>query len=436
MRPSSTSDDAVTLTCMRQVLAASARRRGRGHGARDDRVRDGIGTCCGRGRRVGEGTPGRHRRRPHLYLRSRGPDHPPSCSSRASTTRRIRGPSPTPRRRSPHLRRCSPASRKVTRCLSTTRRARSVRPTCAAHHHPHTPVDNPRTLDVQAADLARSGAGQGPGSVPAGGALVRRHDRPAVRAAARRPGRGIVFVDAFAPTIKPLFGELWPQYEELLNHPGLALDQDPTWETVDADEAIATLAAGPPLPSVPFRGREQGVALRRRAGRPADVVARLEQVWPQVQDTIVQEVGVSQPPHVIATGSDHYVQMHDPDLVIATVEVVLDRIAAKRKKLAIHGHTGARRPARGPHWQAGVGACSLSGLASRAAHGHLASLALPFSLVRQPTSAQAGPRSRTTQHNRSTLRRGPFSGRSVRVKPKEHRDSPCLPKGSSGASSA
>ena len=46
----------------------------------------------------------------------------------------------------------------------------------------------------------------------------------------------------------------------------------------------------------------------------------------------MQEVGASQPPHVIATGSDHYVQMHDPDLVIATVEVVLDRIAAKRHK--------------------------------------------------------------------------------------------------------
>ena len=67
-------------------------------------------------------------------------------------------------------------------------------------------------------------------------------------------------------------------------------------------------------------------------GAPADVVARLEQAWPQVQDTIVQEVGTSQPPHVIATGSDHYVQMHDPDLVIATVEVVLDRIATKRHK--------------------------------------------------------------------------------------------------------
>ena len=46
----------------------------------------------------------------------------------------------------------------------------------------------------------------------------------------------------------------------------------------------------------------------------------------------MQEVGTSQPPHVVATGSDHYVQMHDPDLVIATVEVVLDRIAAKQKK--------------------------------------------------------------------------------------------------------
>jgi len=45
-------------------------------------------------------------------------------------------------------------------------------------------------------------------------------------------------------------------------------------------------------------------------------------------DGIVQEVGTSQPPHVVATGSDHYVQLHDPDVVIATVKVVLERIAA------------------------------------------------------------------------------------------------------------
>ena len=51
-----------------------------------------------------------------------------------------------------------------------------------------------------------------------------------------------------------------------------------------------------------------------------------------MQDTIVKEVGASQPPHVIATGSDHYVQLHDPDLVIATVEVVMDRIGAARNK--------------------------------------------------------------------------------------------------------
>jgi pimeloyl-ACP methyl ester carboxylesterase len=139
---------------------------------------------------------------------------------------------------------------------------------------------------------------------------------------------GIVFVDAFAPSIKPRFGDLWPQYLELLNHPGLALDQDPTWETVDADEAIATLDAGPPLPSFPFAVVSKALPFGVSPSAPPDVVARLEEAWPQVQDAIVEEVGASQPPHVIATGSDHYVQLHDPDVVIATVKVVLDRIAA------------------------------------------------------------------------------------------------------------
>ena len=200
-----------------------------------------------------------------------------------------------------------------------------------------TPIDNPRTLDAQAADLAAvlaRGKVPGPYLLVAhsyGGMIVRRYTQQHADRVA-----GIVFVDAFAPTIKPLFGELWPQYEELLNHPGLALDQDPTWETVDADEAIATLEAGPPLPSFPFAVVSKALPFGIAPGAPADVVARLEQVWPQVQDTIVQEVGMSQPPHVIATGSDHYVQMHDPDLVIATVEVVLDRIATQAEQI---GHS-------------------------------------------------------------------------------------------------
>ena len=204
----------------------------------------------------------------------------------------------------------------------TTSRSRTSR---RAARRSTTRAPSTRQADDLAAVLTR-GKVPGPYLLVAhsyGGMIVRRYAQQHADKVA-----GIVFVDAFAPSIKPLFGELWPQYLELLNHPGLALDQDPTWETVDADEAIATLEAGAPLPSVPFAVVSKALPFGISPTAPADVVARLEQAWPQVQDSIVQEVGTSQPPHVIATGSDHYVQLHDPDLVIATVKVVLDRIAS------------------------------------------------------------------------------------------------------------
>jgi pimeloyl-ACP methyl ester carboxylesterase len=194
-----------------------------------------------------------------------------------------------------------------------------------------TAVDNPRTLDAQAGDLAAvlaRGKVPGPYLMVAhsyGGMIVRRY-------AQQHPDEvaGIVFVDAFAPSIKPLFGDLWPRYEELLNHPGLALDRDPTWETVDADEAIATLESGPGLPAVPVAVVSKTLPFGVSPETSPDLVARLEQAWPEVQDSIVKEVGASQPPHVFATGSDHYVQLHDPDLVIATVKLVLERITASK----------------------------------------------------------------------------------------------------------
>ena len=123
-----------------------------------------------------------------------------------------------------------------------------------------------------------------------------------------------------------MFGDLWPRYEELLNHPGLDLDREPTWETVDADEAIATLEAGPALPAIPIAVLSKTEPFGTAAGTPVDLTTRLESVWPEVQQSIVELR--PQTPHVLATGSDHYVQMRDPDLVVSAARLMLGRIAA------------------------------------------------------------------------------------------------------------
>ena len=91
--------------------------------------------------------------------------------------------------------------------------------------------------------------------------------------------------------------------------------------------------------------------------------------------------------------------------------------------------------ARTPTWRPRGQRVVFPGSPVGSARGHPTGAFL-FVLFANRRLRRLGAQPRTVQHNRSTLRRGPCSGRSVRVKPKELRDSPCLPKGSSGASSA
>jgi MFS family permease len=68
-------------------------------------------------------------------------------------------------------------------------------------------------------------------------------------------------------------------------------------------------------------------------GLPATMPAGLtgediEQLWPQVQAGVVQIA--PQTPQILATGSDHYIQVHQPDLVVAATRLVIIRAAAPR----------------------------------------------------------------------------------------------------------
>jgi len=54
----------------------------------------------------------------------------------------------------------------------------------------------------------------------------------------------------------------------------------------------------------------------------------VERFWPEAaQDLVKLEPDT---PHIFATGSDHYIQMHQPDLVIQSIWLVIER--AKRGK--------------------------------------------------------------------------------------------------------
>jgi pimeloyl-ACP methyl ester carboxylesterase len=191
-----------------------------------------------------------------------------------------------------------------------------------------SPTRMPRTLESMAADLHallhRAGV-PGPYLLVAhsyGGLIVRFYAQRYPREVA-----GMVLVDAFGTNIKRLFGRLWARYERLLNFPGTPLEHDSGWETVDADAAIRAINNAD-LPRMPLAVISKTEPFATAPGTPTDLTRKLEQVWPKVQSLLVKLE--PRTPHILATGSDHYVQVNDPDLTISTISLTLDRARHRR----------------------------------------------------------------------------------------------------------
>jgi pimeloyl-ACP methyl ester carboxylesterase len=187
------------------------------------------------------------------------------------------------------------------------------------------PVSMPRKLPAMAADLHRLLLAAGlrrPVVMVAHsfGGLIDRYFAQTYH----RQVLGMVLVDAFDPSIKRLFGPLWPRYEHLLNFPGTPLDNAPGWETIDIDGALRAVQRGRRLPRMPLAVISKTEPFAVQSGFPRIIAAKLERVWPITQDRMVSLE--PQTPHVLATGSDHYVQLHDPDLVTSVIHLILNRV--------------------------------------------------------------------------------------------------------------
>jgi pimeloyl-ACP methyl ester carboxylesterase len=197
-----------------------------------------------------------------------------------------------------------------------------------------TPVRMPRELPGMAGDLRRLLARAGvraPVVLVAhsfGGLIARLFAQTYPRQTA-----GMVLVDAFGVDIKRLFGpRLWPRYVRLLNHPGTPLDNQPGFETINVDGAIRAIARAKPLPRIPLAVISKTRPFATAPGAPEDLTAKLETVWPEVQ--ALQVLLEPQTPHILATGSDHYVQNRDPDLTTSVVRLIVERArdrAARRR---------------------------------------------------------------------------------------------------------
>ena len=149
-------------------------------------------------------------------------------------------------------------------------------------------VSMPRTLQSMVADLhalLHKAGVPGPYLLVAhsyGGLIVRYYAQKYPREAA-----GMVLIDAFGTNIKRLFGRKWPRYEHLLNFPGTLLENDPGWETVDADGAIKAIDNAK-LPRMPLAVISKTKPFATAPGTPKDLTRKLEEVWPKVQSALVK----------------------------------------------------------------------------------------------------------------------------------------------------
>jgi pimeloyl-ACP methyl ester carboxylesterase len=139
---------------------------------------------------------------------------------------------------------------------------------------------------------------------------------------------GVVFVDPFSATVPAQLGQQWPIYRDKLLNPPVSEMPMPSMrnadsERVDLDASVAEVLSAPALPTKPLvvlTKTEPFAGLKSIPGLPADVVNRL---YEQAQQSVVALAPAT--PQILATGSDHYIQFSQPDLVVSATELVLAR---------------------------------------------------------------------------------------------------------------
>jgi pimeloyl-ACP methyl ester carboxylesterase len=139
------------------------------------------------------------------------------------------------------------------------------------------------------------------------------------------PGQvhAVVFVDAFAVEIPNLMGSDWPTYRQQLDAPLPQFAGSSTFEVIDIDNSVAQVGAAPAFPPIPIIVLTRTEPFVISPNVSAAQGANLEQAW---RDGATDLVALRpQTPHIFATGSDHYVQIHQPDLVVAGVDLAVQR---------------------------------------------------------------------------------------------------------------
>jgi pimeloyl-ACP methyl ester carboxylesterase len=140
---------------------------------------------------------------------------------------------------------------------------------------------------------------------------------------------GVVFVDAFSPTLPAKLGDLWPLYREVLNPPAarqpIASLKDSASETVDIDASVLQVRSAPALRRMPLivLTKTEPFRIPPDSLPPGITAPQIDRAYVEAQDDLVNLAPST--PHVFATGSEHYIQLSQPDLVIEAVQLVIRR---------------------------------------------------------------------------------------------------------------
>ena len=136
---------------------------------------------------------------------------------------------------------------------------------------------------------------------------------------------GIVFVDALSPTLPELLGDRWPIYLDALSTPPAQVPSlsDPRAERVDLNASIAQVQAAPSLPARPLAVLTKTEPFAGLTDLPGLSAAEINEAYQRAEDHFVALAPAT--PQVFATGSDHYIQFSQPDLVVYSTELVLGR---------------------------------------------------------------------------------------------------------------
>jgi pimeloyl-ACP methyl ester carboxylesterase len=133
---------------------------------------------------------------------------------------------------------------------------------------------------------------------------------------------GVVFVDSFPIEMPQLLADKWQPYYAVLNSTGGGATDD--YEQLDIEASIASIESAAPFPDIPIGVISKDLPF---AGLPADPVGfsagDLERAWNAGQPFLVALRPNT--PDLIATGSDHYIHVRQPDLVEAMVDIVAGR---------------------------------------------------------------------------------------------------------------